>query len=103
MPETTRGDRGGGFRHRVGAVGNDDLILVGLKAVLHDEGAIGLGHFETVDHHHGANGGLDPRSSQPKHLGNMGILKEELAGAFVIFLVEGAAGDEYSDGHGKSE
>jgi hypothetical protein len=27
------------------------------------------------------------------------VFEEELAGAFVIFLIEGAAGDKDSDGH----
>ena len=30
-------------------------------------------------------------------------LKIELAGAFVVFLVEGAAGDEDANGHGKEK
>jgi hypothetical protein len=31
----------------------------------------------------------------------VGVFKEELAAPFVVFLIEGAAGDEDSDGHGE--
>jgi hypothetical protein len=83
-------------------VGDDDEVLLGLKAVLHDEGAIGVGHFEAVDHHDCTDGHPHSRTSQPEHLRDVGILKKELAGAFVVFLIEGAAGDENSDGHGEN-
>ena len=98
--ETAPRNRGGGSGHRVGAMGDDDPILLGLKAVLHDEGAIGFGHFEAVDHHDGANGNLDSRTSQSEHFRDVSILKKELPGVLVVFLIEGAAGDEDSDGHG---
>src|SRR3954470_11762091 len=94
-----QGERGGGGRHRVGAVGDDDLIFVGLNAVLYDESAIVIGHFEAVDHHHGADGHLDLRSPQPEHLRDVGVFEVELAGAFVVFLVEGAAGNEDANRH----
>ena len=102
FPGNGASHRGGRLRHRVSAVGDDYAILVGLKAVLHDKGAIGVGHFETIDHHDRADGHLDARTSQPEHFRDVSVLKKELAGAFVIFLIEGAAGDEDSDGHDKS-
>src|SRR5207248_10638553 len=69
-------------------------------AILNDECAIGIGHFQTVDHHYGADGDLDTRASQAKHLRNVSILEIEFPGKFVIFLIKGAAGNENSDGHG---
>ena len=97
------GERGGGGRHGIGAVSDDDLILLGLNAVLHDESAIVIGHFEAVDQHHGADGHLDLRSSQPEHLRDVGLLEVELAGAFVVFLIKRAAGNENTNGHGKEK
>ena len=70
------------------------------RAILHDECTIGIGHFETVDHHHSADGYLHARTSQTKHLRNVSILEIKFAGKFVIFLIEGAAGNENSNGHG---
>jgi hypothetical protein len=92
-------NRRGGFGHGVSAVGDDDAILLRPQAVLHDESAIGIGHFQAVDHRDGADGNLDPRTSQPKHFRDVGVLKKELPGVLVVFLIEGAAGDEDSDGH----
>ena len=43
---------------------------------------------------------LDARTPQPKHFRDVSILKKELPGVLVVFLIEGAAGDEDSDGHG---
>src|SRR5207249_11331780 len=80
-------------------VSNDDAILLGLQSVLHDESAIGVGHFKAIDHHDGANGNYDSRTSQPQHFRNVGVLKKELPRVLVIFLIEGAAGNENSDGH----
>ena len=74
-------------------MGNDDSILLGPQTVLHDEGAIGIGHIEAVDHHDGANGNLDSRTSQPKHFRDVSILKKELPRVLVVFLIKGAAGD----------
>jgi hypothetical protein len=67
-------------------VGDDDEVLLGLKAVLHDEGAIGVGHFEAVDHHDCTDGHPHSRTSQPEHLRDVGILKKELAGRSLYSL-----------------
>ena len=40
-----------------------------------------------------------PRTSEPQHFGDVGVFEKELAGSLVVFLIEGAAGDEDSDGH----
>src|SRR5438477_1757661 len=93
-------NRRGGFGHGVGAMGNDDAILLRAEAILHDERAIGIGHLQAVEHHDGADGHVDPRTSEPEHLGDVGVLKKELPGLLVVFLIKGAAGDEDSDGHG---
>jgi len=82
-------------------VGDDDAIFLRLQVVLHDERAIRVGHLEAVDHHHGANGHRHARAPALEHLGKMSVLEEELSGAFVIFLIERAAGNKDSDGHGK--
>ena len=80
---------------------NDNAIVLRLQTVLHDEGATGIGHLEAVDHHDGSDGNLDPRTSQLQHFRNVGVLKKELPRVLVIFLIEGAAGNENSDGHGE--
>ena len=80
-------------------MGNDDAILLRPQAVLHDEGAIGIGHLQTVDHHDGADGNLDPRTSQPEHFRDVGVLKKEPPRVLVVFLIKGPAGDKNSDGH----
>jgi hypothetical protein len=70
-----------------------------LQTILDDERAIGVGHIETVDHHDGANCYLDPGAPEPKHFRDMSVLKKELPGVLIVFLIKGAASDEDSDGH----
>src|SRR3954462_10412065 len=79
---------------------NHDAILIRLQAVLHDEIPIGVGHVQAIGHHDGANGYVHLRPSQPEHLGNVRILKIELTGSLVVFLVERTAGGEDSNSHG---
>ena len=78
---------------------NHDAVLRRLETVLDDERAVGVSHFQAVDHHDRADGYFHPRPSQPQHLGKMSVLEVKLPGALVVFLVERAAGDEDSDGH----
>ena len=41
---------------------------------------------------------VEQAPAEPKHVAGMRPLEEEFAGEFVVFLVEGAAGDEDADG-----
>jgi hypothetical protein len=99
--ESSASDGGGGFGHGVGAVCDDDAIFIGLQTILHDERAIGVGHFKAIDHHYGQNSYFDARPSQAKHLGNMSVLEVKLSVPLVVFLIEGAAGDEDANDHRK--
>ena len=63
------------------------------------QAAVGIGYLETINHHHGPDGHLHLRSSEPEHLIDVSILEKELAGGFVIFLIERAAGNKDSDNH----
>ena len=59
--------------------------------------AIGRRHLQAVDHHQRFD--LDIELAPPKlqHVWSVRMLEEELAGEFVIFFIEGAAGDQDAD------
>src|SRR5262245_14995840 len=84
-------DCGGGLSHRVSPMGDADPVLRRLQTILYDESPIGIRHLHAVDHHHGPDGYLDPRSPESEHFGKMSILEVELSGVLVVFLIEGAA------------
>ena len=62
--------------------------------------AVGGGHVQAVDHHEGLDGDLEAAAAEAEHVVEVGALEEQLAGELVVFLVEGAAGDEDVDGFG---
>src|SRR5262245_2878004 len=94
-----RGQRSGRLDHRVGAVRDQNSRLRRLPALIDDDRAIGVGHFETVDHHQGPHGHVQPAPAEPQHLGQMRVLERQRAGELVVLLVERAAGHEDPDGH----
>ena len=60
--------------------------------------AIGRAHVQAVDHHQGPDRHVHAAAPQAQHLRQVRGLEEQLAGALVVFLVEGPAGDEDPDG-----
>src|SRR5450759_5541095 len=60
--------------------------------------AAGIGHLQAVDRHEGFDLHLQQAAAKPQHVAGVRALEEQFAGEFVVFLVEGAAGDEDADG-----
>ena len=98
-----RGKRRGGLDHRVGAVGDDDRSLRAGAAPFDDARPAGVVHVQAVDHHHGLDRDVEPRSPEPQHLADVGVAEEQPAGQLVVLLVERAAGDQDGErfSHGK--
>lgn len=91
----------GGDGHGVGAVCDDDLVFVGVPALVGDEFPVFIRHVEAVDHHQRSYGDVQGAACALEHFGQVGFLKKKFAGELVVFFVEGTACDEYTDGdHG---
>src|ERR1017187_5778080 len=63
-----------------------------------DVAAVGIGHLQAVDHHEGFDLHFQQAPAETQHVAGMRALEEQLAVQLVVFLVEGAAGDEDADG-----
>src|ERR1017187_2813518 len=63
-----------------------------------DVAAVGIGHLQAVDHHEGFDLHFQQAPAETQHVAGMRALEEQLAVQLVVFLVEGAAGDEEADG-----
>ena len=61
--------------------------------------AAGIGHLQAVDHHEGFDIDVQAAAAEAEHVGEVGLLEEQFARELVVFLVEGAAGDEDADAH----
>ena len=66
---------GGGFNHRIGAVRNDDEALGHVTAVVRDQGTVGIGHLERVDHHERPHLHIQAGPRHDQHLGQVGVSK----------------------------
>ena len=95
-----RAQSGRRFRHGVGTVGDDDPAFDRGVTAGDDGSPAGIGHLEAVDHHERFDFDAELAAAEAEHIGNVGVLKEQLAGELVVFLIERAAGDEDSDGVG---
>src|ERR1035438_8483375 len=67
-------------------------------APLQDVAAPRIGHLQAVDHHEGFDLHFQQAAAETEHVAGVRALEKQLAGEFVIFLVESAAGDEDADG-----
>jgi hypothetical protein len=95
-----RAQSGRRLRHGVGTVGDDDPAFERGLAAGEDSSPAGVGHLEAVDHHERFDFDAELAAAEAEQIGNVGVLKKQLAGEFVVFLVERAAGDQDSDGVG---
>src|SRR4030095_8498164 len=94
-------DSAGRLHHGVGAVRDDDLILLALATRADDHGTLSVGHLEAVDHHERLPVDVQPASSAPQHLVDVRVPEVQPAAQLVVFLVEGAAGDEDANAHAR--
>ena len=100
LSSDVRAQSGRRLSHGVGSMGdNDPAFERGLAAGKNDRTA-SAGHLEAVDHHERFDFDVELAAAEAEHIRNVRVLKEQLAGELVVFLVEGAAGDQDSDGAG---
>ncbi len=86
------------FDDGVRPVRDDDAALRRAAALFDDDLAGGGGHLEAVDHHEGTDLEMQVAAAELQHLVDVRVFEIEPAGQFVVFLIEGAAGDEDADG-----
>jgi hypothetical protein len=86
-----------GLYHRIGAVGDNDLLVWGLLYFVADQGPIRVGQFQAVLAHNGlyfiGRGG----KGILKYLINQRFANLKFAPGIKIYFVYGAAGGEYLD------
>jgi len=93
------GEVSGGFDDGIGAVGDQNPLVGIALAIVGDDGAIGIGHLQAVDHHQGFDVDIEGATPGDQHFGEVGILEIQFALDVIVFFIEGAAGDEDLD-HG---
>lgn len=86
-------------RHSVCAMRDNDLVVAGGPALMRYQFPVLVGHVEAVDHHKRSYGHVKGTPAALKHFGQVGLLKKELPGEFIVLFVESAAGYKYADGH----
>ena len=68
-------------------------MLVTLTIVGND-GAVGIGHFQAVDHHQGFDVGVNGTTPGDQHLGQVGILEIQFPFNVIVLFVKSTASYE---------
>ena len=90
----------GGCRHRIRAVGNDDVSGGAALAALQNVGAVLVMHVQTVFQRQGFYRYIQRTAASGEHGGDAGLAEYQFAREGVVHFVECAAGDEELDLHG---
>lgn len=89
----------GGIGHRIGTVGDDDLVFLALAAMLCNQGAVVVRHFQAVHHHQGSDLHRHQVAAQLQHFGQVRIFKKQLAVQLIVLFVESSACNKNPDAH----
>ena len=81
-------------------MGDYDVRFGALAAAIENAMPVGFGHLQAVDHHERLDDDVEMAPAQAQHVRYVRLLKEQFPGEFVVLFIEGAAGDEDTDGVG---
>ena len=85
----------GRFHHRVCAVGEQYFVARALSAAMGDDLPVGLGHFQTVDHHQCPHIEIDGAPPPFQHGRQVRFPEIQPARNVIVVFVKGAPRDEY--------
>ena len=74
------------FDDGIGAVGDQNPLVSIALAIVGDDGAVGIGHLQAVDHHQGLDVDIEGAAAGDQHFRQVGVLKIQFTFDVIVFF-----------------